>query len=80
MGTAYVLAQRKEEKDERKGYNFISVDSTTFKRAQVQNSPFEAEALGIFWFLMKEDYFTREAQSITIYNDEKKGEPTCRVT
>ena len=33
--TAYVLAQRKDEEDERKGYNVISVDSSTFKRAQV---------------------------------------------
>ena len=42
VGTAYVLAQRKDEKNEKKGYNIISVDSTTFKKAQVQYSPFEA--------------------------------------
>ena len=68
MGTAYILAQRK---DESKGYNIISVDSTTFKNAQIQYSPFKAEALGIDWFLTKEDYFTGGAQNITIYNDAK---------
>ena len=40
VGTAYILAQRKDEKDETKGYNIVSVDSTTFKRAQVQYSTF----------------------------------------
>ena len=59
VGTAYILALRKDEKDETKGYNIVSVDRTTFKRGQVQYSPFEAEALGIVWFLNKEDYFTR---------------------
>ena len=39
VGTAYILAQRKDEKDEKKGYNIISVDSTTFKKAQVKYSP-----------------------------------------
>ena len=68
MGTAYILAQMKDEKDEKKGYNIISVDST---KAQIQYSPFEAKTLGIVWFLKKEDYFTRESQEIIIYNDEK---------
>ena len=48
VGTAYILAQRKDEKDETKGYNNLSVDSTTFKRAQVQYSSFEAKALKLF--------------------------------
>ena len=30
-----------------------------------------ADALGIVWFLTKEDYYTRGAQHITIYNDAK---------
>ena len=50
---------------------FISLDSTTFKWAQVQYSPFETEAMGAVWFLTKEDYFTRGAQEIIIYNDAK---------
>ena len=45
MGTAYILAQMKDEKDEKKGYNIISVDSTFFKRAQVQYYQFQAEEL-----------------------------------
>ena len=52
----------KDEKDERKGYNTISVDNTTFKRAQVQYSLFKAKALGITCFLNMEDYFTRRAK------------------
>ena len=71
VGTAYILAQRKDEKDQTNGYNIVSVDSTTFKRAQVQYSPFEAEALGIVWFLNTRDYFTRGAQEIVIFNDAK---------
>ena len=66
VGTAYILAQRKDEKDEKKGYNIISVDYTTSKKAQIQYSRIEAEALGIMWFLTKEDYYTRGAQNITI--------------
>ena len=30
-----------------------------------------ADALGIVWFLTKEDYYTHGAQHITIYNDAK---------
>ena len=30
VGTAYILAQRKDEKDGIKGYDIISVDNTTF--------------------------------------------------
>ena len=71
VGTAYILAQKNNEKDETKCYDILSVDSTTFKRAQVQYSSFEAEALGIVWFLNKEDYFTRGAQDIIIFNNAK---------
>lgn len=33
VGTAYILPQRKDEEPKMKGYNIISVDSTTFKQA-----------------------------------------------
>ena len=36
IGTGYILAQRKDEKDKTKGHNIVSVNSTTFQRAQVQ--------------------------------------------
>ena len=71
VGTAYILAWRKDKKDDTKGYNIVSVHSTTFKRAQVQYSPFEAETLGIVWFLNKDGYFTHCAQDIFIFNDAK---------
>ena len=58
VGTAYIITQRKHEEDEKKGYDIISVDSTNFKKSQIQYSPFEAEVLGIVWFLTKEDYYT----------------------
>ena len=47
------------------------MDSTIFEKAKVRYSPFEAEALGIVWFLNKEEYFTCGAQEIIIYNDAK---------
>ena len=68
---AYILAQRKDEDDESKGFNIISVDSTTVKRAHVQYSPFMAEALGLFWFLKKKDFFTRGVHQIIIFHDAK---------
>ena len=45
VGTAYILAQRKDENCERRGYNIIACHSTTFKKAQAQYSPFEANSL-----------------------------------
>ena len=48
--------------------NIVSVDSNTFKRAQVQYFPFEAEALGIVWLLNKEDYFTHCTKEIVIFH------------
>ena len=47
-------------------------------RLILQYSPFEADALGIVWFLTKEDYYTRGAQNITIYNDAKNMESFMR--
>ena len=69
--TAYVLAQRKDEEDERKGYNNIPIGSTTLKRTRVQYFQLEAEALRIVRFLTKEDNSVCRAQKITIYNDAK---------
>ena len=48
VGTAYILAQRQDEKKESKGYNILLVDSTTFKRAQVQYSHLKQNHLGFF--------------------------------
>ena len=59
-GMCYLLLQKKVETDDdlnpEHGYLIISCDSTTFCRAQCQNSPFEAELLAITWLCEKEDY------------------------
>ena len=48
-GMAYVLAQWKDPKDQKKGVNIVSCDSTTFKQGKRSLSPFEAELAGVHW-------------------------------
>ena len=42
IGCSYILVQYKGEREE-EGYNFISMDSSNFKRGQLSLCPFEAE-------------------------------------
>ena len=42
VGCSYILVQQKSENIE-DGYNFISMDSSNFKRGQLSLCPFEAE-------------------------------------
>ena len=71
----YLLLQKKQESDEDKdpdhGYVILSCDSTTFRRAQCQYSPFEAELLVITWMCEKEDYNLRGAPAFKVYSDAK---------
>ena len=72
VGMAYILVQKKREEDDDKdpkhGYLIVSCDSTTFRRAQCQYSPFEAELLSISWMCEKEDYNLRAAPTFKIFN------------
>ena len=71
----YLLLQKKVEtdndKDPKNGYVIISCDSTTFRRAQCQYSPFEAELLAITWMCEKEDYNLRGATNFMVFSDAK---------
>ena len=75
VGMAYLLVQKKREEDDDKdpkhGYLIVSCDSTTFRRAQCQYSPFEAELLSISWMCEKEDFNLRAAPTFKIFNDAK---------
>ena len=74
-GMCYLLLQKKEETDDdknpEKGYLIISCDSTTFRRAQCQYRPFEAELLAIHWMCEKEDYNLRGSRQFIVYSDAK---------
>ena len=74
-GMCYLLVQKKVESDDDKnpenGYLIISCDSTTFRRAQCQYSPFEAELLAIQWMCEKEDYNIRGSKQVLVFSDAK---------
>ena len=53
------------------GYVVISCDSTTFRRAQCQYSPFEAELLAINWLCEKEHYNLLGCRSFKVFSDAK---------
>ena len=70
-----MLLQKKEETDDDKnpenGYLIISCDSTRFRRAQCQYSPFEAVMLAIQYLCQKEDYNLRGAKQFMVFSDAK---------
>ena len=47
VGTSYLLLQEKEVGNPSVGMNFISMDSSNFKRGQINMCPFEAEVAGL---------------------------------
>ena len=75
VGMCYIIVQKKVEEDDdvdpEHGYLIISCDSTTFRKAQCQYSPFEAELLSISWMCEKEHYNLMAAPMFKIFNDAK---------
>ena len=75
VGMAYLLLQKKVESDDdfnpQHGYLVIACDSTTFRKAQCQYSPFEAELLAINYLVEKEHYNLLGCKSFKVFCDAK---------
>ena len=72
VGTNYLLLQRRDEEDPSKGYRFISMDSSNFRRGQLSLCPFEAEVAGLRYACRKENHFLQVCPSIKIITDCKE--------
>ena len=70
VGTSYLLLQQKSE-DPSAGMNFISMDSSNFKRGQINMCPFEAEAAGLRYAVRKEGHYLVACPQITVVTDCK---------
>ena len=70
VGMAYVLCQPRTD-DEKDGKNIITCNSTHFKDAQKNYSPFECELLAIQWATKSLDYYIRGAREVRIFTDAK---------
>ena len=58
VGCSYLLVQDKSD-DPADGYNFISMDSSNFKKGQLSLCPFEAEVAALRYACRKENHFLR---------------------
>ena len=56
VGTSYLLLQQKTE-DPSAGMNFICMDSSNFKRGQINMCPFEAECAGLRYAVKKGGHY-----------------------
>ena len=58
VGCSYILVQDKSDNPD-DGYNFISMDSSNFKRGQLSLCPFEAEVASLRYACRKENHYLR---------------------
>ena len=72
VGTSYLLLQRVDEEDPSKGYRFISMDSSNFRRGQLSLCPFEAEVAGLRYACRKENHYLQACPRITVVTDCKE--------
>ena len=71
VGCSYILVQQKSEKEE-DGYNFISMDSSNFKKGQLSLCPFEAEIAALRYACRKEDHYLKCCPEVTVKTDCKE--------
>ena len=70
VGTSYLLLQQKGE-DPSLGMNFVAMDSSNFKRGQINMCPFEAECAGLCYAVKKEGHYLVACPKITVVTDCK---------
>ena len=63
--------QDKNDKPE-DGYNFISMDSSNFKRGQLSLCPFEAEVASLMYACRKENHYLRSCPEVLVMTDCKE--------
>ena len=68
VGCSYILVQLKTDKVE-DGYNFISMDSSNFKKGQLSLCPFEAEIAALRYACRKENHFLKCCPEVTVMTD-----------
>ena len=71
VGCSYILVQDKSENSE-DGYNFISMDSSNFKKGQLSLCPFEAEVAALRYACRKENHYLRCCPEVTVMTDCKE--------
>ena len=71
VGCSYILVQDKSENSE-DGYNFISMDSSNFKKGQLSLCPFEAEVAALRYACRKENYYLQSYPELTVMTDCKE--------
>ena len=71
VGCSYILVQDKSENSE-DGYNFISMDSSNFKKGQLSLCPFEAEVAALRYACRKENHYLRCCLEVTVMTDCKE--------
>ena len=68
VGCSYILVQLKTDKVE-DGYNFISMDSSNFKKGQLSLCPVEAEIAALRYACRKENHFLKCCPEVTVMTD-----------
>ena len=74
VGTSYLLLQQKGE-DPALGMNFVAMDSSNFKRGQINMCPFEAECAGLRFAVKKEGHYLVACPQVTVVTDCKSLGP-----
>ena len=75
VGCSYLLLQMKGD-DPSHGCNFISMDSSNFRRGQLSLCPFEAECAGLRYAVRKENHFLQACPVVLVITDCKSLEST----
>ena len=70
VGTSYLLLQMKSE-DPKDGMNFVSMDSSNFRRGQINMCPFEAECAGLRFAVKKENHYMVACPQVLVITDCK---------
>ena len=70
VGTSYLLLQMKTE-DPSEGFNFISMDSSNFRKGQLSLCPFEAECAGLRYAVKKENHYLVACPEVLVITDCK---------
>ena len=68
MACSYILVQMRTDRVE-DGYNFISMDSSNFKKGQLSLCPFEAEIAALRYACRKENHFLKCCPEVTVMTD-----------
>ena len=71
VGCSYILVQDKSDNPD-DGYNFISMDSSNFKRGQLSLCPFEAEVASSRYGCHKENHYLRSCPEVLVITDCKE--------